>query len=243
MVRDSLIDHRDKAFIGACPVCLFICTQIQADSLVHQLDFELNRTCHLITGRGGIFRQGVDMLSFFVRKFDAIFRDRNLVRFGIRHPCVDDILILITDGQCCTGQQGAACVHLVNIQYRCVLHDYGGVVQLFPRVASLYIDFVFLFVSNLYELKHNVFGFCIGFGSTFFNEGVFFVQFQTTHGMGCLGRGPALNQLAICIADLQLGTGQFFAVGDILLGNVHGSAQICICAIHYLPRSLLPLVG
>ena len=57
------------------------------------------------------------------------------------------------------------------------------------------------------------------------------------------GRRPTLNQLAICIVDFQLGTGQLFAVRYILLGNVHGSAQICICAIHNLPRSLLPLVG
>ena len=64
MVRGSLIDHRDKTLIGSFPVCLFICAQIQTDRLVYQLDFELNRTCHLITGRRGIFRQGVDMLIF-----------------------------------------------------------------------------------------------------------------------------------------------------------------------------------
>ena len=104
MVRDSLIDHRDKALTGAHPVRLFIRAQIQAGNLVYQLDFELNRTCHLITGRRSIFRQDVDVLHFSVRKVDAIFRDRNLVRFGIRHPCVDDVLVFITDGQCRAGQ-------------------------------------------------------------------------------------------------------------------------------------------
>ena len=57
------------------------------------------------------------------------------------------------------------------------------------------------------------------------------------------GGHPALNQLAICIADFQLCTGQFFAVGDILLGNVHRSAQIGICAIHYLPCYFLTGIG
>ena len=148
------------------------------------------------------------------------------MRIGVGYPCVDNVFIFIPDGQRCAGQQGTACVHLVNIQYRCVLHDYGGVVQLFPSVAGLYIDFVFLLVSNLYQPKYNVFGFRIGFRSAFFNKGVLLVQLQTANGMGCLGRGPVLYQLAICIADFQLCTGQLFAVGDILLGNVHGSAQI-----------------
>ena len=243
MVRGSLIDHRDKTLIGSFPVCLFICAQIQTDRLVYQLDFELNRTCHLITGRRGIFRQGVDMLGFPVRKVDTIFRNRNMMRIGVGYPCVDDVFIFITDGQRCAGQQGTACVHLVNIQYRCVLHDYGGVVQLFPRTTGLYMDLVFLFISNLYELKHNVFGFRIGFRSALFNKGVLLVQLQTAHGMRCLGRGPAFYQLAICLVDLQLGTGQLFAVGDILFGDVHRSAQIGVCAIHYLPCHFLPGIG
>ena len=183
------------------------------------------------------------MLGFPVRKVDTIFRNRNMMRIGVGYPCVDDVFIFITDGQRCVGQQGAACIHLVNIQYRCVLHDYGGVVQLFPSVAGLYIDFVFLLVSNLYQLKHNVFGFRIGFRSALFNKGVLLVQLQTANGMGCLGRGPVLNQLAVCIADLQFGTGQLFAVGDILFGDVHRSAQIGVCAIHYLPCHFLTGIG
>ena len=43
--------------------------------------------------------------------------------------------------------------------------------------------------------------------------------------------------------DLQLGTGQLFAVGDILFGDVHRSAQICICAIHHLPCHFLTGIG
>ena len=61
--------------------------------------------------------------------------------------------------------------------------------------------------------------------------------------MRCLGRGPAFYQLAICLVDLQLGTGQLFAVGDILFGDVHRSAQIGVCAIHYLPCHFLTGIG
>ena len=55
--------------------------------------------------------------------------------------------------------------------------------------------------------------------------------------------GPALYQIAVSITDFQLCTGQFLAVSDVLLGNVHTGAQVGVCTVHDLPRDLLTLVG
>ena len=55
--------------------------------------------------------------------------------------------------------------------------------------------------------------------------------------------GPALDQIAVCITDFQLCTGQFLAVSDVLLGNVYTGAQVGVRAVHDLPRDLLTLVG
>ena len=55
--------------------------------------------------------------------------------------------------------------------------------------------------------------------------------------------GPALYQIAVCITDFKLCAGQFLAVGDVLLGNIHTGAQVGVCTIHDLPRDLLTFVG
>ena len=54
---------------------------------------------------------------------------------------------------------------------------------------------------------------------------------------------PALHQTAVCIADFQLCTGQFLAVGDVLFGDIHRGAQVGVCTVHDLPRDLLTLIG
>ena len=55
--------------------------------------------------------------------------------------------------------------------------------------------------------------------------------------------GPALDQIAVCITDFQLCTGQFLAASDVLLGNVYTGAQVGVRSVHDLPRDLLTFIG
>ena len=93
-----------------------------------------------------------------------------------------------------------------------------------PIIVGFHIDHIALFAAILHQLEHDAFGFGIAVRGTFLRQGVLFFKFQTSHGVRHFAGGPALDQIAVCIADFQLCTGQFLAVGDVLLGNVHTGA-------------------
>ena len=100
-----------------------------------------------------------------------------------------------------------------------------------------------MFVTFLHQLEHDAFGFGIAVRRTSFGQSVRFFQLQTSHGVRRFCGSPALHQIAVSITDFQLCTGQFFAVSDVLLGNVYTGAQVGVCTIHDLPCNLLTFVG
>ena len=165
------------------------------------------------------------------------------MRFVIRHPSVNNFAACITDRQRSARQQIARNVCFVDIQYRRIPHDDGGIVEFYPTIVGFYIYLIDLLCTVLHQLEHDAFGFGIAIRGAGFGQGVLFFQLQTSHGMRRFAGGPALDQIAVCIADFQLRTGQFLAVGDVLLGDIHGGAQVCVCSVHDLPRDLLTLVG
>jgi len=100
-----------------------------------------------------------------------------------------------------------------------------------------------LLAAILHQLEHDAFGFGVAIRGAFFRQGVFLFQFQPAHGVRHFAGGPTLDQIAVCIADFQLRAGQFLAVGDVLLGNVHGGAQVGVRAVNDLPCDMLTLIG
>ena len=146
--------------------------------------------------------------------------------FVVGYPSVDDLIIRITDRQRSTRQQIARNVRFVDIQHRRILHDDGGVVEFCPTIVGFYIHLIDLLCTFLHQLEHDAFGFGITVRRAGFGQGVFFFQLQTSHGVRRFCGSPALHQIAVSITDFQLCTGQFLAVGDVLLGNVHTSVDI-----------------
>ena len=165
------------------------------------------------------------------------------MRFVICHPSVNSFTVRITDRQRSARQQITSNVGLVDIQYRRVLHDDCGIVEFCPIIVGFYIYLIDLLCTFLHQLEHDAFSFGVAVRGTSFGQSVRFFQLQTSHGVRRFCGSPALHQIAVCIADFQLRIGQFLAVGDILLGNVHRGAQVGVCTIHDLPRDLLTLVG
>ena len=163
--------------------------------------------------------------------------------FVICHPSVNNFAVCIADCQRSTRQQISRNVRFVDIQYRCVLHNDGGIVEFYPISVGFHIYLIDLLCTFLHQLEHDAFGFGIAVRGTSFGHGVRFSQLQTSHGVRRFCGGPALHQIAVCSTDFQLCTGQFLAVGDVLFGNINGGAQICICSVHDLPRDLLTLIG
>ena len=165
------------------------------------------------------------------------------MRFVVGCPSVDDLIIRITDRQSGTRQQITRNVRFVDIQYRCVLHNDGGIVEFYPSIVGFLINLIDLLCTVLHQLEHDAFGFGIAIRGMFLRQGVFLFQFQTSHGVRHFAGGPALDQIAVCIADFQLCTGQFLAVSDVLLGNVYTGAQVGVCTIYDLPCNLLTFIG
>ena len=165
------------------------------------------------------------------------------MRFVVGCPSVNNFAVCITNRQRSARQQIACNVRFVDIQHRRVLHDDGGIVEFYPSIVGFHIDLIDLLCTFLHQLEHDAFGFGIAVRGTFLRQGVLFFKFQTSHGVRRFAGGPALYQIAVCIMDFQLCTGQFLAVGDVLLGNVHTGAQISVCTVHDLPRDLLTFIG
>ena len=165
------------------------------------------------------------------------------MRFVVGCPSVDDLIIRITDRQRSTRQQIACNVGLVDIQHRRILQDDGGLIEFCPIIVGFHIDLIDLLCTFLHQLEHDAFGFGIAVRSALLRQGVFLFQFQPTHGVRHFAGGPARHQIAVSITDFQLCTGQFLAVSDVLLGNVHNGAQVGVCTVHGLPRDLLTLIG
>ena len=165
------------------------------------------------------------------------------MRFVVCHPSVNNFAASIADRQRSTRQQIACNVRFVDIQYRCVLHNDGGIVEFFPIIVGFHIYLIDLLCTVLHQLEHDAFGFGIAIRGTFFRQRVLFFQFQPAHGVRHFAGGPALYQIAVCIADFQLCAGQFLAVSDILLGYVHTGAQVGVCTIYDLPCNLLTFIG
>ena len=165
------------------------------------------------------------------------------MRFVVGCPSVDDLIIRITDRQRSTRQQITRNVRFVDIQHRRILHDDCGIVEFCPIIVGFYIYLIDLLCTFLHQLEHDAFSFGIAVRGTFLRQGVLFFKFQTSHGVRHFAGGPALDQTAVCIADFQLCTGQFLAVGDVPLRDIHGGTEICVCSVHDLPRDLLSLIG
>ena len=165
------------------------------------------------------------------------------MRFVVGCPSVDDLIIRITNRQRSTRQQIACNVRFVDIQHWRVLHDNSGIVAFFPTIVGFHINLIDLLCTFLHQLEHDAFAFGVAVRGAGFGQGVFFFQLQTSHGVRRFCGSPALHQIAVYITDFQLCTGQFLAVGDILLGNVHRGAQVGVRAVHDLPRDLLTFIG
>ena len=163
--------------------------------------------------------------------------------FVVCHPSVNNFAASITDRQRSTRQQITRNVRFVDIQHRRILHDDCGIVEFCPIIVGFYIYLIDLLCTFLHQLEHDAFGFGVAIRRAFLRQGVLFFKFQTSHGVRHFAGGPALDQTAVCIADFQLCTGQFLAVGDVLLGNVHTGTQVGVCTIHDLPRDLLTFIG
>ena len=129
------------------------------------------------------------------------------MRFVVGCPSVDDLIIRITDRQSGTRQQITRNVGLVDIQHRRVLHNDGGIVEFYPITVGFHIDYIALFATILHQLEHDAFGFGVTIRGASFGQGVRFFQLQTSHGVRHFAGGPALYQIAVCIADFQLCTG------------------------------------
>jgi len=129
------------------------------------------------------------------------------MRFVICHPSVNNFAVYITDRQRSTRQQITRNVRFVYVKYRCVLHNDGGIVEFYPIIVGFHIDDIALFVTFLYQLEHDAFGFGVAVRGVLLRQGVFLFQFQPTHGVRHFAGGPALDQTAVCIADFQLCAG------------------------------------
>jgi len=129
------------------------------------------------------------------------------MRFVVGCPSVDDLIIRITDRQRSTRQQITRNVRFVYVKYRCVLHNDGGIVEFYPIIVGFHIDDIALFVTFLYQLEHDAFGFGVAVRGVLLRQGVFLFQFQPTHGVRRFCGSPALDQTAVCIADFQLCAG------------------------------------
>ena len=127
--------------------------------------------------------------------------------FVICHPSVNNFAASITDRQRSTWQQITRNVGLVDIQYRRVLHNDGGIVEFYPSIVGFHINLIDLLCTFLHQLEHDAFGFGVAIRGAFLCQGVFLFQFQTPHGVRYFAGCPALDQIAVCITDFQLCTG------------------------------------
>ena len=84
------------------------------------------------------------------------------MRFVVGCPSVDDLIIRITDRQRSTRQQITRNVRFIDIQYRCVLHNGGGIVEFYPVIVGFHIDHIALFVHCLIQ-RADVDGFYYNF--------------------------------------------------------------------------------
>ena len=142
------------------------------------------------------------------------------MRFVICHPSVNNFAACITDRQRSARQQIARNVGLVDVQHRRVLYSDGGIVEFYPIIVGFHIYLIDLLCTFLHQLEHDAFGFGVAIRGALFRQRVLIFQFQTTDSVRRFAGGPALDQIAVCIADFQLRTGQFLAVGDVLLGDI-----------------------
>ena len=133
------------------------------------------------------------------------------------HPSVNNFAASITDRQRSTRQQITSNVGLVDIQYRRVLHNDGGIVEFYTITVVLHIHLIDLLCTFLHQLEHDAFGFGIAVRGVSFGQSVRFFQLQTSHGVRRFCGSPALHQIAVGVADFKLCAGQFLAVGDVLL--------------------------
>ena len=72
------------------------------------------------------------------------------MRFVICHPSVNNFAVCIADRQRRARQQIACNVGLVDVQNRRILHDNGGIVELYPIIVGFHIDVIDLFCTFLH---------------------------------------------------------------------------------------------